>query len=85
MRAAGAGRHASQPRNPPDVFGETFKHILVPCRLLTYTYGNETLAGVVNGYTGRMAGEYPKSFWKISSLVVVMLIVVLFLILAAGE
>jgi hypothetical protein len=69
----------------PTFSGETFKHILVPAWLLTYTYGNKPWQVVVNGCTGRMAGEYPKSFWKIAALVVVMLIVVLFLILAAGE
>ena len=72
-------------RSLPTFSGETFKHILVPVWLLTYTYGNKPWQVVVNGYTGRMAGEYPKSFWKIAALVVVILIVVLFLILAAGE
>ena len=69
----------------PTFSGETFKHILVPVWLLTYIYGNKPWQVVVNGYTGRMAGEYPKSFWKIAALVVVILIVVLFLIVAAGE
>lgn len=31
---------------------------------------------VVNGYTGRIAGDYPKSWWKIAMLVLVALIVI---------
>jgi hypothetical protein len=56
---------------------ETFKHILVPVWLLTYTYGAKTFQLVVNGYTGRMAGEYPKSAWKIALLVLLALIAVM--------
>ena len=52
----------------PTFSGQTFKHMLVPVWLLTYTYGNKPWQVVVNGYTGRMAGEYPKSFWKIAAL-----------------
>ena len=48
---------------------QTFKHVLVPVWLLTYDYGSRAYQMVVNGYTGRMAGEYPKSVWKIALLV----------------
>ena len=54
---------------------ETFKHILVPVWLLTYNYGAKPFQLVVNGYTGQMAGEYPKSAWKIALLVLLALIV----------
>jgi hypothetical protein len=37
---------------------------------------------VVNGYTGRMAGRHPRSFWKIALLVLAILVaVVLFVLL----
>jgi hypothetical protein len=65
----------------PTFSGETFKHILVPVWLLTYTYRNRPWQVVVNGYTGRMAGNYPKSPWKIAFLVIVILIVVLIVVM----
>ncbi len=53
----------------PEYSGQTFKHILVPVWLLVYTFGAKTFQVVVNGYTGKMAGRYPKSFWKIFFLI----------------
>jgi hypothetical protein len=64
----------------PVFSGQTFKHILVPVWLLTYTFGAKVFQVVVNGVTGRMAGDYPKSWWKIALLVIVAIIV--FLIIA---
>ncbi len=49
----------------PQFSGQTFKHILVPVWLLTYTYGAKVYQVLVNGYTAKMAGDYPKSVWKI--------------------
>ena len=54
---------------------QTFKHILVPVWLLSYLYGTKTYQVVVNGYDGRMAGQYPKSPWKIAFLVLLAIIV----------
>ena len=48
-----------------DYSGQTFKHILVPVWLLTYSYGARSFQAVVNGFTGAMAGRYPKSWVKI--------------------
>lgn len=45
--------------------GQTFKHILVPVWLLTYTYGRRNMQVLVNGFTGQIAGRYPKSWVKI--------------------
>ena len=64
----------------PSFSGQTFKHILVPVWLLTYVYGNKPWQVVVNGYTGQIAGEYPKSWWKIALLVVLAIIAVLVLV-----
>ena len=44
-----------------DYSGQTFKHILVPIWLLTYDYSAQHFQVVVNGYTGTIAGKYPKS------------------------
>ncbi len=54
----------------PDYSNRTFKHILVPIWLLSYNYGARAFQVIVNGYTGAIAGEYPKSVWKILLLVV---------------
>jgi ribosomal protein S27E len=48
-----------------DYSGQTFKHILVPIWLLTYHYGAKNFQVVINGYTGAIAGRYPKSWVKI--------------------
>ena len=45
--------------------GLTYKHVLLPIWLLTYTYGSQSFQVVVNGYTGRIAGRYPLSWVKI--------------------
>jgi hypothetical protein len=49
-----------------DYSGQTYKHILVPIWLLTYNYGTRNFQVVVNGYTGAIAGKYPKSWVKIT-------------------
>jgi len=49
----------------PNYSGQTFKHILVPVWLLTYQYRAKTYQVLANGYTGRIAGRYPKSVWKL--------------------
>ena len=46
--------------------GQTFKHILVPVWLLSYDYGRRAFQVVINGYTGTIAGRYPKSWIKIT-------------------
>jgi len=48
-----------------DYSGQTFKHILVPLWLLTYNYGPRNFQVLINGFTGSIAGEYPKSWVKI--------------------
>ncbi len=61
----------------PTYQGETFKHILVPVWLLNYDYGTRTYQVLVNGSTGKIAGRYPKSFWKIFFLVAFILLALL--------
>jgi len=70
----------------PKYSAETFKHILVPVWLLTYTYGRKAWQVVANGFTGEIAGRYPKSPWKIAGAVLLALIVVLIItFFAQGE
>jgi hypothetical protein len=54
---------------------QQFKHILVPVWLVSYVYGTRPYQVVVNGVTGRIAGERPWSWIKIVLLVLVILIV----------
>ncbi len=60
-----------------DYSGQTFKHILVPIWLLTYNYGARNFQVLINGYTGAIAGKYPKSWIKV-------LLAVLAVMAAAG-
>ena len=60
---------------------QTFKHVLVPVWLLTYNYGTHAYQVIVNGYTGAMAGRYPKSPWKVALLVLLVILVVLIVLM----
>ena len=59
----------------PDYSNRTFKHVLVPVWMLSYNYGARAFQVVANGYTGTIAGEYPKSIWKIVLLVLAALLI----------
>jgi DNA-directed RNA polymerase subunit RPC12/RpoP len=60
-----------------DYAAQTFKHILAPIWLLTYSYGPKAYQAVMNGFTGAIQGEYPKSWVKITLLVLAIIVVVL--------
>jgi Zn finger protein HypA/HybF involved in hydrogenase expression len=61
-------------RISPSFSGLTFKHLLVPVWLLTYNYGRKAYQVLVNGYTGKIAGEYPYSVWKVLIVILAILI-----------
>lgn len=69
----------------PVFSARTFKHLLVPIWLLTYNYGAKAYQVLVNGYTGRIAGRYPYSVWKILLLIVVALIALAVFAVVGGE
>jgi hypothetical protein len=52
-----------------------FKHILAPVWLVSYRYHAKSYQVVVNGVTGKIAGERPWSWVKITLLVLAILIV----------
>ena len=56
-----------------DYSGQTFKHILAPIWLLTYNYGARNFQVVINGFTGTIAGQYPKSWVKITFAILAVL------------
>ncbi|MGH7177252.1 MAG: zinc ribbon domain-containing protein [Tepidisphaeraceae bacterium] len=67
-------------------FERTFKHVLLPLWLLTYNYGRAVYHVLVNGYTGKISGKYPKSFWKIFFLVAAIVVaVVVGLLISRGR
>jgi hypothetical protein len=70
----------------PQFSGRTFKHVLVPVWLLSYMYGATAFQVIVNGYTGRIAGRYPKSVWKVVLLVLLaVLAAIVFVLLNADQ
>jgi hypothetical protein len=58
-----------------DYSAQTFKHVLLPLWMLTYQYGAKTFRIACNGVTGTIAGKYPKSWIKISLLVLFLTII----------
>jgi hypothetical protein len=68
-----------------DFSAQTFKHVLVPVWILSYTYGAQVYQIVVNGYTGAIAGKYPKSWIKITLFVLAILIALFVIIAIAGH
>ncbi|MBL0143328.1 MAG: hypothetical protein IPP91_14770 [Betaproteobacteria bacterium] len=60
-----------------------FKHVLLPVWISAYRYRDKAYRFLINGQTGEVSGESPKSWWKIAFLVLGIL-VVLFVILVAG-
>jgi len=68
-----------------DYSGQTFKHILAPVWLLSYTYGARAFQCALNGVTGAVRGEYPKSPWKVALLVLAVLIVVVIALSLGGR
>jgi len=69
----------------PQYSARTFKHVLVPVWLLTYTYGAKVFNVIANGYTGKIAGRYPKSFWKIAFVVLLAIIALIIFAIAQSQ
>ena len=59
--------------------------MLAPVWLLSYTYGARGFQCAMNGITGTIRGEYPKSPWKVALLVLAILIVVGVLLSLGGR
>jgi hypothetical protein len=75
-------------RGPPRTelrSAQTFKHVLTPVWLLTYVYRSKPFQVVVNGYTGKIAGEHPLSWVKIFFAAVAVIILAIVVISIAGS
>jgi hypothetical protein len=68
-----------------DWSGQTFKHILAPVWLLTYNYGARSFQCVMNGVTGAIRGQYPKSPWKVALLVLAVVVALIVLLSLQGR
>jgi hypothetical protein len=64
---------------------QTFKHILAPVWLMSYTYGAKDFQVIINAVTGKLDGEYPKSWIKISLAVLAVIVVGLIILSMGGK
>jgi hypothetical protein len=60
--------------------GQTFKHVLVPVWLLSYSYGRRNFQVIANGVTGTLAGERPYSWIKITLTVLAAILLILIIV-----
>lgn len=68
-----------------DFSGQTFKHILTPLWMLTFTCGSRVFPAAVNGFTGSVAGKYPLSWAKILLAAAAAIVIILVLIVVFGQ
>jgi hypothetical protein len=61
----------------------TFKHLLVPIWIVSYNFGARAFQIIVNGSTGAIHGEHPKSWVKIFFYIILPLLLLLIFILAS--
>jgi ribosomal protein S27E len=62
-----------------------FKHVLLPVWISAYRYRDKAYRFLINGQTGEVSGESPRSWWKIALLVLAVLAVVFVMLLAGGK
>jgi DNA-directed RNA polymerase subunit RPC12/RpoP len=60
-----------------------FKHVMLPVWISAYRYRDKVYRFIINGQTGEVSGQSPKSGWKIALLVIAILFV-LFMVLVVG-
>ncbi|MGZ5685862.1 MAG: hypothetical protein ACXWG9_17190, partial [Usitatibacter sp.] len=58
-----------------------FKHVLLPVWISAYRYRDKVYRFIINGQTGEVSGESPKSWWKIALLTAAILILLFVLLL----
>jgi DNA-directed RNA polymerase subunit RPC12/RpoP len=72
----------------PHWYAITFKHVLLPVWIAAYRYRGKVYRFIVNGQTGRVSGDRPYSFWKITFAVLAGLAVVgviVLVVMASGN
>lgn len=68
-----------------DYSQQSFKHILAPVWLVSYTYGAKSFQVLVNGVTGKVSGRYPKSWIKITLAVIAVLAILIVIAVFANR
>jgi len=61
--------------------GVTFKHTLLPIWVANYRYREKLFQVLVNGRSGRVAGDRPWSWWKITRLVLLIIFAILLVVI----
>lgn len=64
---------------------ETYKHIFIPVYSTAYTYKNKYYNVLINGETGKIKGEYPKSPVKIAAIIIIILSILFGIYLASSH
>ncbi len=62
-----------------------FKHVLLPVWISAYRFGDKTFRFLVNGQTGEVAGESPLSWFKVTWLVLAVIVVILIVALVSSR
>ena len=63
-----------------------FKHVLLPVWISAYRYRDKAYRFVINGQTGEVSGESPKSWWKIAFLAAAILLgLLILLVIGSGR
>lgn len=84
MARSDVRRHYDEVRNvriAPDYREETYKHILIPVYATVFTYSNKNYSVLINGQTGKIKGDYPKSPVKIG--IIAAIVIAIFALLFA--
>ena len=55
---------------------EHYRFMFLPVYTMAYFFNGKTYQLLINGDSGQIVGDYPKSFWKILLIVVVILIII---------
>jgi len=56
-------------------FAQTYKHIVLPFWICSYTYQNKIYRFLINGQTGRVYGQKPTSWIKVALLVLLIILI----------
>ena len=64
--------------------GVKFKHVLLPVWISAYRYRDKAYRFLINGQTGEVSGESPKSWWKIAAIALGVLILLALVLVSGG-
>jgi len=64
--------------------GVKFKHVLLPVWISAYRYRDKAYRFLINGQTGEVSGESPKSWWKIAAIALGALILLILVLVSGG-